>query len=171
MHATKLKSRGFTIVELLIVIVVVAILASISVVAYNGVQSRSRDATRRSDLRNVQIALERFYVDNGYYPSAACLSSPWWNCWGAGSSTGRLVSTTYLQTMPQDPAFVDSAACGNPNNFQTRAYWYQDNAGQGYVLGTFMESVSSSDANYLATNGNYGCGNFMNWALKKNYPI
>ncbi|MCA9336117.1 prepilin-type N-terminal cleavage/methylation domain-containing protein, partial [Candidatus Saccharibacteria bacterium] len=46
----KNKKTGFTIVELLIVIVVIAILAAITIVAYNGIQQRSRDSIRKSDL-------------------------------------------------------------------------------------------------------------------------
>lgn len=50
-----LKSKnknGFTIVELLIVIVVIGILAAITLVAYNGIQARANDTAIKSDLRN-----------------------------------------------------------------------------------------------------------------------
>jgi len=53
-----MNKRGFTIVELLIVIVVIAILASISVVAYNGIQTRARDSQRSSDISAIKKALE-----------------------------------------------------------------------------------------------------------------
>jgi general secretion pathway protein G len=62
------KKRGFTIVELLIVTVVIAILAAITIVAYNGIQARARDGQKRSDMRNIAQLLEVFYNDNGYYP-------------------------------------------------------------------------------------------------------
>lgn len=49
------KQRGFTIVELLIVIVVIAILAAISIIAYNGIQSRARDAQRSNDIATIKM--------------------------------------------------------------------------------------------------------------------
>ena len=62
--------NGFTIVELLIVIVVIAILAAISIVAYNGIQSRAKDAERQNDMGAIKKALELYYVDNSSYPTS-----------------------------------------------------------------------------------------------------
>lgn len=50
--------RGFTIVELLIVIVVIAILAAISVVAYNGIQTRAKISEAKSDLATLEKAMK-----------------------------------------------------------------------------------------------------------------
>ncbi len=58
-------TSGFTIVELLIVIVVIAILAAISVVAYTGIQQRARDSQRRSDLSALAKAYAIYRIDNG----------------------------------------------------------------------------------------------------------
>lgn len=63
------KSNAFTIVELLIVIVVIAILAAISIVAYNGVQNRARESTLKSDLTNAAKQMELANVDAGNYPT------------------------------------------------------------------------------------------------------
>jgi len=60
--------RGFTIVELLIVIVVIAILAAISIVAYNGIQNRSNDTAVSADLRNFANKISEFYIYNDRYP-------------------------------------------------------------------------------------------------------
>lgn len=51
------KARGFTIVELLIVIIVIAILAAITIVAYNGIQERARVARANSDLQTLAKAI------------------------------------------------------------------------------------------------------------------
>ena len=63
------KSQGFTIVELLIVIVVVAILAAISIVSYQGITQRAAVASMQSDLRGAATALEMHYARTGEYPA------------------------------------------------------------------------------------------------------
>ena len=64
----KHKHNGFTIVELLIVIVVIGILAAIVIVAFNGIQSRARAASVRSDIRNVNTLILAFHAKNDRYP-------------------------------------------------------------------------------------------------------
>ena len=55
------KSKsGFTIVELIVVIVVIAILATITIISYNGVQARTRDDRRLTDVANIEKAMELY---------------------------------------------------------------------------------------------------------------
>lgn len=65
------KQTGFTIVELLIVIIVIGILAAITIVAYNGVQGRANDTAIQSDLQNIAKKLELYKADFGIYPAGA----------------------------------------------------------------------------------------------------
>lgn len=66
-----MKSRdGFTIVELLIVIVVIAILAAVSIIAYGGIQNRANDAAIQNDLRNLGQKVKAYMVDNTEPPTA-----------------------------------------------------------------------------------------------------
>lgn len=69
MQWAKQKEYGFTIVELLIVIVVIAILAAITVVAYNGIQNRAYDTTVQSDLRSIAQRMETYKIDPALSPS------------------------------------------------------------------------------------------------------
>jgi prepilin-type N-terminal cleavage/methylation domain-containing protein len=87
----KEKQTGFTIVELLIVIVVIGILAAITIVAYNGIQERARVATVSSDLASAAKQFAVFEVDAGRYPTTLSEAN---NGQGIKASTG----TTYQYT-------------------------------------------------------------------------
>ena len=92
--------KGFTIVELLIVIVVIGILAAITVVAYNGIQQRARDSKRTSDVKSLQKVIELYRVDNGEYPlNAAGTANTGYNI----SAISGLLVPNYINSMPEDP--------------------------------------------------------------------
>ncbi len=59
------KTAGFTLVELLIVIVVIAILATISIVTYNGIQERAKDTERKSDIASIGKAMQLWTISTG----------------------------------------------------------------------------------------------------------
>lgn len=65
------KQKGFTIVELLIVIVVIGILAAITVVAYNGIQNRANDTAVQSDISNIAKKIRLYEADAGYFPAGS----------------------------------------------------------------------------------------------------
>ena len=63
------SSKGFTIVELLIVVVVIAILAAITIVSYTGITGRAYTASVQTEFRNAMQSIEKYKVENGLYPS------------------------------------------------------------------------------------------------------
>ena len=75
------KNHGFTIVELLIVIVVIGILAAISIVSYNGIQNRSKNAQTTSALNNWVKGLQMYKADRGSWPTG-------WVCLGENYKYG-----------------------------------------------------------------------------------
>ena len=66
----KQQTSGFTIVELLIVVVVIAILAAITIVSYNGIQKRAAESVLKSDIHNAVTAIETAAVDNPTNPTS-----------------------------------------------------------------------------------------------------
>ena len=71
MVSLKQRQSGFTIVELLIVIVIIGILATLVIVTFSGVQQRARDSERKTDINAIAGQLEAFYATKGYYPTMA----------------------------------------------------------------------------------------------------
>ena len=92
MKITNSDNRGFTIVELLIVIVVIGILAAITIVAFNGIQQRARNTQVTSGVRTYIGAIKQYAVLNSGYPTqAGCLGEgyPDTYCWVGDSGTWR----------------------------------------------------------------------------------
>jgi len=103
----KYKQDAFTIVELLIVIVVIAVLAAISVVAYNGIQQRARNSQTASVVQAYKKALTAYAIEHQLYPtsSSACLGDDYQdtgvytvanarNCFRSNSTAG-VVNTSF----------------------------------------------------------------------------
>lgn len=64
----KLNSKGFTIIELLVVIVIIGILVALALPNLFSAQQRGRDTERKNDLKNISQKLETYYNDNTKYP-------------------------------------------------------------------------------------------------------
>lgn len=143
------KSSGFTIVELLIVIVIIGVLAALVIVAYNGIQARARDATRVTDMRNVKTAIESYYADNSSYPPANF------------TSLSSYLVPKYIKSIPIDP--INAAQGGKAYiYYYTRGY---KKSGTSYVVGTandYIMSMSLESSNGPIHNG-YGAPGTLNW--------
>lgn len=101
--------RGFTLIELLVVIAIIAVLSALLMVNFVGIRQRARDATRKSDLRQIQSALELYRADQNGYPAVlpACGTAL-----SAGSPT-----INYLPKTPCDPLLSSAyLTCFNQAN-------------------------------------------------------
>lgn len=101
------KQKGFTIVELLIVIVVIGILAAITIVAYNGIQNRAENAKTVEAVSAWAKGLQLYKIDKGSYPAiSSCLgdTNTYTNsnsgvCWGPAPNATWVVQPSLLAAM------------------------------------------------------------------------
>lgn len=126
---------GFTLIELLIVIVIIGILTTLATVNYIGVRERARDAQRKSDLSQIQTALEFYRTDNNQYPATL-------PCGGSLKTT----ETTYLNKIPCDPSNTTTEYVYLPNttNYLT------------YTLYGCIENKNDKDTKILSAPPNNG---------------
>lgn len=113
---TRTQRQAFTIVELLIVIVVIAVLAGISIVAFTGTQQRARDMSRTSAVTQIRKALEAYRAEHGTYPPVRSIGTNipagFVGQWGIGyeysvDTRGNwlksLVDSKVTSSLPMDP--------------------------------------------------------------------
>ncbi len=99
--------KGFTLVELVVVIAVIGILAGISIVGFSRYQADTRDARRSSSVISITEALEKYYDVNGEYPSCSALSA-----------TGTNVSQATLKGINQSTLIAPQASSSDTNSIK-----------------------------------------------------
>lgn len=110
-----IKTKGFTIVELLIVIVVIGILAAITIVAYNGIQNRSKTSASQALAAQVAKKAETFYSIESAYPSQAQLTA------NTGNGTANNPPEAKLDDSSSVLAYVAGTGAGQGENPATYA--------------------------------------------------
>jgi type II secretion system protein G len=157
----KKTTSGFTIVELLIVIVVIGILAAITMVAYGGISQRSRDSGRLSDMKSIRTALDLYKTDKSRYPVATSANGSWEESHldGPGSFMEYLVSGGYINTVPVDPV-NNSAMRYRYYRYPAGDYGCDATKGPYYVIGIIDIESSGRPA---ASSPGWSCPS-RNWA-------
>lgn len=154
-------STGFTIVELLVVIVVIAILAAITIVSYNGVQNRAKDALLSDEIQKLQSAVEQYNATNGTYPKSAT-----WGQMGLADSTAvwplqNLAAygvTSQLLVSPYDTS-------GEPNSIEEEAAWSQSSHAQNGHIGwvSIIDPSLASPTHWTCYYGTDICTGYRFW--------
>lgn len=152
------STTGFTIVELLIVIVVIAILAAISIVAYTGIQNRANNSAVQNDLAAAVKALELYKIDNSEYPDTLVEV-------GAMSSIAPLKASKSAYTTG---TAYNYAYCSTPSTYGLAT---KSKSGTAYYItnSTGSVQIASSWGTVLATHcSNMGISSptYMNWGYR-----
>lgn len=150
----RIKQTGFTIVELLIVIVVIGILAAITIVAYNGIQSRARISGIQTNLLNIGKMALLYQADSGSYPTSDAGVKEILEKAKAWESTRTPATHTYLFCSSTDKyAVISMSAPGIPaysSGAGTSVYYWSSDKG----IGTYINSTG--DLNWTPN---------CNWAI------
>jgi len=142
------KTSGFTIVELLIVVVVIAILAAITIVSYNGIQNRSNAAASLSTASSVAKKAESFNAVAGKYPAFPVdfSNSPATSSTPDGSLAGTGIVLADVATKPAKPATIEYRICENHTGAVV-GYWdYVAKTRVLTYLGTCKSTQSQTSA-------------------------
>lgn len=135
--------KGFTLMEMLVVIAVIAILAGIFFVGAPAVMKKTRDSRRIADLKSAQSAVELYYAKCRYYPNNASANDA--SC-GSDGIVG--IGWARLQEILVGGGFGISKLPRDP--IASKTYYYEpkpDSTGgsaQGYVLGALLEVAGAS---------------------------
>lgn len=139
------KRYGFSLIELLITIAIIATIIGLALPNFLGARSRARDARRKGEMRQFQAAFQLYYNDYRSYPADS--GGPLYNLVKGCGAAGTLSCPC--------SASVDFAAggtgCGTvymtqfPNEFGTSMYYYQRSSGTGYCLKVPLENASDGD--------------------------
>jgi len=135
MKIKQTSQSGFTLIEILVVMVIIGILATIGLGSFQSSQVKSRDATRKSDLKQIGSALETYYNDVGQYPTGTgglingCSGGS--SCaWGDSFTDSN--GTNYMIEIPTDPR----------DNF---SYYYSSADGSSYQIYARLENALDKD--------------------------
>jgi len=152
--------KGFTLIELMVVILIIMLLATVITVNVDQARKKARDAKRIADMSTVASALQAYYADNHYYPQ------PWTGPWTCdfyyptskqvfAQLIPALRSGNYLNSCPTDPTNSSNTCNGqSPDMSSSNPYGYRYTCGNPssdpsspctfYILGVHLEQSSGA---------------------------
>jgi prepilin-type N-terminal cleavage/methylation domain-containing protein len=137
---------GFTLIELLVVIAIIGLLSSVVLASLASARVKARDATRFSDIKQLQTAVELYYSAHGYYPKLSAYTTSAAGGCGASWCTLETQLAAFLPKLPRDPL-------GNRDDYR---YYYKSNAGDNYqTYGVMVRFESSGNAALMANDKGY----------------
>lgn len=157
------KQAGFTLIELLVVIAIIGTLASVVLSSLNIAREKGRDAKRLAEAKEIQKALESYYLDNGSYPQYTwrCSYAENWN-----SQLGADLAEYFPGNMPTDPINESSSNayagglnyCYYANGYGASGQWYmllipQEIANESIDNSDGVVACNGTEFNYDSDNG------------------
>ena len=145
------NQSGFSLVELVVVIMIITSLTALGITSYSAVQRGARNTERKTDLKDLQVALEAFRAENGLYPDTctgsvtSCLigSTRWYGGVGCNSSWNPRVAwipgltPNFIETLPLDPRQLQAnlqRTAGNCDDYPKNNCYIYRSTGTDYKI-------------------------------------
>ena len=148
MTTKNIKNQGFTLVELLIVIVIIAILTVVSLVAYNGLQNQAKTSAAKSTVDSVAKKAELYNTEEGKYPSKISVltgADTKKSYYIAAANVTELGSDTFGSTTPTTTVkYVPCPDTGDATGATISYYDYSKNKVETRVVGTCPTTTTTT---------------------------
>lgn len=136
--------RGFTLIEILVVVALLAVLSTLGLSSFRGAQMRGRDARRKEEARQLGSALRLYYSTYQRYPADAA-AAPYGSVLGCGAA-GTTACPCAVSAQ-----FATGAACDTvymkrlPGEMGTRVFYYQQSSGDDFQIKVSLEYTRDSE--------------------------
>ena len=148
----KRSNKGFTLIELMVVMAIIGVLAVMLVPQLSGAQERARDSGRIAAIQNITAVLETYFSDEGEYPNnPVSLTAAWNGCFSGadGAVDPEIAALLKWGTAPMDPQTSNQAwDCGTPGAFWYNALTKNWVNNSGYVITANVEGWKKANLNW-----------------------
>jgi len=169
------QKKGFTLIELLVAVAIIGILSAVVISSLGGARDKGRDVRRKSDLKQIQTALEIYYDKcSTYIVAPNCTGTPYGNTWNSGVTYGGWFNINY-GSGSFSQGLVDTKSTGSliidPTGNTTGSNSYMVMAGKdNYTVWATIKNPSSLDSTtisrcYFNTYNNYSGAGTHNYCV------
>ena len=138
--------EGFTLIELMVVVLIIAILLAIAIPTFLGARSKAQDRAAQSNLRNALTAEKTYYVDNEAYTdnTSSNLTNIEPSLTYAGNAGPSVVNTVYVESATASDVYIAAKSASG------KCFWLHDSTSTGTTYSTDNCGGTTSSSAYVA---------------------
>jgi prepilin-type N-terminal cleavage/methylation domain-containing protein len=143
-----MNKKGFTLIEMLVVMGIIAMIVSLALPNYIGARERAKDNRRKQELRQLKMALRLYYNDYGKYPAGLGTGMKISGCGSDGTGDCPCSSSVYFAVDDTStPELCDKAVYMKQisSEFASKIFYYQKNSGDDFCLRGLLDNASDPD--------------------------
>jgi general secretion pathway protein G len=122
MKPRRQAQEGFTLIEIMVVIAIIGLLATLVVQSLRGATDRAKRTKAMADIAELKTALDRYYIDNGSYPTGDQGLNALVTASGQGAQATNYEEGGYIRRIPADPWGNPYVYSSDGNNYTLKSY-------------------------------------------------